>query len=79
MICDDAAVLVHALADGELDASHAREVETHVASCSACTAELAAAQDMKCALGASGLGFAAPASPQGPQLMLMAGSPSARR
>jgi anti-sigma factor RsiW len=62
MICDDAAVLVHALADGELDASHAREVETHVASCSACAAELAAAQDMKRALGASDLRFAAPAS-----------------
>jgi len=62
MTCDDAAVLVHALADGELDASHAREVEAHAASCTACAAELAAAQDMKRALGASNLRFAAPAS-----------------
>jgi anti-sigma factor RsiW len=62
MTCDDAAVLVHALADGELDASHAREVEAHAASCATCAAELAAAQDVKRALGAANLRFAAPAS-----------------
>src|SRR5690349_15722136 len=62
MTCDDAAVLVHALADGELDASHAREVEAHAASCATCAAELAAAQDMKRALAAANLRFSAPAS-----------------
>jgi anti-sigma factor RsiW len=62
MICDDAAVLVHALADGELDASHAREVEAHVAVCSACAAELAAAREMKKLLAATELRFAPPPS-----------------
>ena len=30
MTCDDAEILLHALIDGELDASHAREVEAHI-------------------------------------------------
>ena len=29
MTCDEAKVRLHALLDGELDASHAREVEVH--------------------------------------------------
>ena len=62
MNCNDAAVLVHALADGELDASHAREVEAHAAACARCAAELADAQEMKRALAGSNLRFAAPAS-----------------
>jgi anti-sigma factor RsiW len=62
MTCDDALVLVHALADGELDAGHARDVEAHVASCRRCAAELAAARDMKGALAATNLRFSAPAS-----------------
>ena len=32
MTCDEAEILLHALIDGELDASHAREVEAHIAS-----------------------------------------------
>ena len=62
MTCDDALVLVHALADGELDAGHARDVEMHVASCRRCTAEFASAREMKRALAAMNLRFAAPAS-----------------
>jgi anti-sigma factor RsiW len=62
MTCEEARVLVHALADGELDAGHAREVEAHVAQCAACAAELAAAREMKQALRAQPLGFAVPAS-----------------
>jgi anti-sigma factor RsiW len=62
MICDDAHVLVHALADGELDAGHARDVEAHVASCPRCAAELAGTRDMKRALTVMNLRFAAPAS-----------------
>ena len=62
MTCEETRVLVHALADGELDAGHAREVEAHVAQCAACAAELAAAREMKQALRAQPLGFAVPAS-----------------
>ena len=35
MTCDEASILMHALIDGELDAGHAREVETHIAGCAA--------------------------------------------
>jgi anti-sigma factor RsiW len=62
MNCEDATVLVHALADGELDAGHAREVEAHTASCRACAAELAAAREMKSLLARTELSFSAPAS-----------------
>ena len=62
MTCDDALVLVHALADGELDAGHARDVEVHVASCRRCASEFASAREMKRALAAMNLRFAAPAS-----------------
>ena len=62
MNCEEARILVHALADGELDAGHAREVEAHVAQCDGCAAELAAARAMTQALRAVPLGFAMPAS-----------------
>jgi anti-sigma factor RsiW len=62
MNCDDATVLVHALADGELDAGHAREVEAHAALCRTCAAELAAAREMKNLLARTDLQFAPPAS-----------------
>jgi anti-sigma factor RsiW len=62
MTCEEALVLVHALADGELDVVHAREVEAHVAECPRCAAELAMAREMKRALRAEPLGFAVPAS-----------------
>lgn len=62
MNCEDASVLVHALADGELDAGHAREVEAHAVSCRSCAAELAAAREMKNLLARTELGFSPPAS-----------------
>ena len=36
MTCDEAEVLLHELIDGELDAGHAREVESHIAGCPRC-------------------------------------------
>jgi anti-sigma factor RsiW len=45
--CEEARLLVHALVDGELDAGHAREVETHVAGCADCAAELALVRDLR--------------------------------
>jgi anti-sigma factor RsiW len=62
MNCEDASVLVHALADGELDAGHAREVEVHAAACRSCAAELVAAREMKHLLWRTDLQFTPPAS-----------------
>jgi anti-sigma factor RsiW len=60
MTCEEAEILIHALADGELDAGHAREVEAHVASCPRCAAELAAIREMHAALARADLKFTAP-------------------
>ena len=46
MKCDESEVMLHALIDGELDAGHARDVETHVAGCAACGEKLAAFRTM---------------------------------
>ena len=62
MNCDEAEILIHALIDNELDASHAREVEAHLATCPRCTAELAAYRQMREAMGKTDLRFTAPAS-----------------
>ena len=62
MTCDEAQVLVHALIDGELDASHARDVEAHAASCARCAAELAATRGLRQALRGNDLSHAAPLS-----------------
>ena len=62
MTCDEASILLHALIDGELDAGHAREIEAHIATCSSCTAELAAYRQMREAIGKADLRFKAPAS-----------------
>ena len=55
MTCEEALVLVHALADGELDVVHAREVEAHIAGCPRCAAEFAAAREMRQVLRAEPL------------------------
>jgi anti-sigma factor RsiW len=60
MTCDEAEILIHALVDGELDAVHAREVETHIAGCPRCTAELRIIGDMKNVLSSNQLRYAAP-------------------
>ncbi len=62
MTCEEARVLVHALADGELDAGHARAVEAHLSRCAACVSEFAAAQALRQALQSHDLRFSAPAS-----------------
>jgi anti-sigma factor RsiW len=40
MNCTKCEVLLHALIDGELDAGHTGDGETHVATCSGCTENL---------------------------------------
>jgi anti-sigma factor RsiW len=62
MTCDDAQILLHALIDGELDASHAREVEAHIETCPRCTADLAAYRRMREAMTKTDLRYTAPAS-----------------
>jgi anti-sigma factor RsiW len=60
MTCDETEILLHALIDGELDASHAREVEAHVVECPRCTAQLAAYRQMSQAIATADLRYAAP-------------------
>jgi len=61
MTCDEAEILLHALIDGELDAGHARDVETHVAACPACAEKLRAFRAMREAFAQAPLKEAAPA------------------
>jgi anti-sigma factor RsiW len=65
MNCDEARLLLHALLDGELDAGHAREIETHLAGCPRCAAELAGLRQMRQAMAGANLRFDAPASLRG--------------
>jgi len=58
--CPDKELLLHALADGELDAGNVLALEAHVAGCPACATELAAIREVKRRLGAAPLGYTAP-------------------
>jgi anti-sigma factor RsiW len=60
MTCDEAEVLLHALIDGELDAGHAREVESHIAGCPRCAAALRDYREMSKAIAEAGAGYTAP-------------------
>lgn len=62
MTHDEAQVLLHALIDGELDASHAREIEAHVASCARCAAALAGFRELRQAMPGDRLRYTAPNS-----------------
>ena len=62
MTCDEAKILLHALIDGELDAGHAREVETHIAGCASCAAEAADYRKMREAITKADLRYTAPLS-----------------
>lgn len=60
MTCDEAEILLHALIDGELDAGHSRDVETHLATCPRCAAELQSFRQMRNAFAATDLNMTAP-------------------
>jgi anti-sigma factor RsiW len=62
MNCAEYELLLHALIDGELDAGHSRDVETHVATCPGCAAKLKAFRAMREAMAGADLKFAAPAT-----------------
>lgn len=61
MNCAECEVLLHALLDGELDAGHARDVETHLSGCPDCAGKLAAFRRMREAMAAAKLKHVAPA------------------
>jgi anti-sigma factor RsiW len=61
MNCPDAEVLIHALIDGELDASHARDVEAHLETCLDCSIKLADLRTMHQSMAAAALKESAPA------------------
>jgi anti-sigma factor RsiW len=60
--CAECEILLHALIDDELDAGHARDVEAHVASCSACAEKLQAFRVMRSAMARAKLKDVAPAA-----------------
>ena len=62
MNCAEYELLLHALIDGELDAGHSRDVETHVSTCPGCAAKLKAFRAMREAMAGADLKFAAPAT-----------------
>lgn len=62
MKCEEATVLLHALADGELDAGNAREVEAHIADCADCAAALRELTELRAAIRPSQLRYTAPES-----------------
>ena len=62
MTCEETEILLHALADGELDAGNARAIEAHVATCTNCAQRLRDIRDIREALAGRALQFAAPAS-----------------
>ena len=62
MTCAEAEILLHALLDDELGAAHARDVEAHVGRCPRCATELRAYREMRRAMPAAQLRFAAPMS-----------------
>ena len=62
MTCAESEVLLHALLDGELDAGHAREVETHLETCPRCARQLVAYRELQQAMPAAQLRFTAPMS-----------------
>jgi anti-sigma factor RsiW len=61
MNCAEYELLLHALIDGELDAVHARDVETHVPTCAGCAEKLKTLRAMREAMAGADLKFAASA------------------
>ena len=62
MKCDEAAILLHALIDGELDAGHTRDVEVHLSACPTCAVHLREFQELHQTMASAKLRYTAPAS-----------------
>jgi anti-sigma factor RsiW len=62
MNCAEIRLLLHAHADGELDAANSLELERHLKTCAACDAEQKSLQSLRVALRKGDLNFRAPDS-----------------
>jgi anti-sigma factor RsiW len=62
MNCAEIRLLLHAHADGELDAANSLELERHLKTCAACAAEKTSVQSLRAALQSGELKFRAPES-----------------
>jgi anti-sigma factor RsiW len=62
MNCVDIRLLLHAHADGELDAANSLELERHLQTCAACAAENKSLQSLRAALRKADLNFRSPDS-----------------
>jgi anti-sigma factor RsiW len=60
--CPDRLLLVHGLADGEIDAANALAIETHLAECSGCRSEYERILALRATLRADAIGHRAPES-----------------
>ncbi len=58
--CPDKLLLLNALADGELDAGHALELEAHMQTCPGCAREWERLTSIRTALGEASLAYAPP-------------------
>lgn len=58
--CSDKRLLLHGLADGELDAANALDLEAHLKACPGCAEELERIRELRRTLAAPGLRYAAP-------------------
>src|ERR1700690_1360846 len=61
MNCDEASILMHALIDGELAAGHARELETHIATCATWAARFVEFHERRKMMTPAGVRYGAPA------------------
>ena len=62
MNCADSRLLLHAHADGELDAASSLDLERHLKTCAACAGEKQSVHSLKAALRQSSLRYDAPDS-----------------
>lgn len=60
MNCEEAATLIHAHADGELDLVHALEVDRHLAECTACAQCAEQLGELRAAIGGANLRYVSP-------------------
>lgn len=60
--CDDKLLLLHGLADGELDAANVLAVEAHLKNCAGCSEELARIELVRTSMATPGIAHAAPPS-----------------
>ncbi|HEX7761249.1 MAG TPA: anti-sigma factor [Caulobacteraceae bacterium] len=75
--CPDKLLLLNALADGELDAGHALELEAHMQTCPGCAREWERLTAVKAALGAADLAHAPPEGFQARALAALAAEEAA--